>query len=210
MRPRRRFLLGAAGALLPLPAAAQVPWGVVRELSGEVTLNDLPLARQSALRAGQTLRTGTDGRVRFTIGDDAYFLRPNTVLRLEASSALEPIVDLLRLVTGALGGTFARGARRSLVTPTATIGIRGTGVYLESSRDLTYACTCFGATQLSSTPSGAMMKTVAVIAENHQARFLHRESMMGMRIVRAPFQNHTNEEMAGLEALAGRPDPFER
>jgi hypothetical protein len=207
MTSRRRFL-ALTTVLLPLPAAAQVPWGRVRERSGEVTLNDLPLSGQSALRAGQALRTGADGRVRFTLGSDAYFLRANSVLRLEASSALEPVVDLLRLVTGALGGTFARGMRRSLITPTATIGIRGTGVYLESSRDLTYACTCFGATQISSTPTGAMMESVAVSTENHQARFLHRESMMGMRIARAPFQNHTNEEMAGLEALAGRPNPF--
>jgi hypothetical protein len=207
MTSRRRFLASTT-VLLPLPAAAQVPWGLVRELSGEVTLNDLPLTRQSALRAGQTLRTGADGRVRFTLGTDAYFLRPNSVLRLQASSALEPVVNLLRLVTGALGSTFARGTRRSLVTPTATIGIRGTGVYLEASRDLTYACTCFGATELSSTPTGTMMETVMVITENHQARFLHRESMMGMRVARAPFQNHTNEEMAGLEALAGRPNPF--
>jgi hypothetical protein len=31
---------------------------------------------------------------------------------------------------------------------------------------------------------------------------------MGMRIVRAPFERHTNEEIIRLESLAGRPNPF--
>ncbi|HEY5898727.1 MAG TPA: hypothetical protein VIV54_14255, partial [Burkholderiales bacterium] len=185
MTTRRFFLAAMTGALLPLPARSQAPWGVVRELSGEVTLNDFPVTRASALRAGQSLRTGADGRIWFMLGGDAYFLRPNSTLRLDTSRPSEPVVDFLRLVTGALGSTFARGMRRSLVTPTATIGIRGTGVYLECTRDVTYACTCFGTTEISSTPTGSMMETVAVSTQNHQARMIHRESMMGTRIVQA-------------------------
>ena len=80
MTSRRQFLATCA-ALLPLPAAAQAAWGVVHELVGDVTLNDFPLTRQSALQAGQTVRTGADGRVWFSIGADAYFLRPNSRLR---------------------------------------------------------------------------------------------------------------------------------
>ena len=118
MTSRRQFLATFA-ALLPLPAAAQAPWGVVHELVGDVTLNDFPLTRQSALQAGQTIRTGADGRVWFSIGTDAYFLRPNSRLRLDASRSKEPIIDFLRLVTGALGATFARGTRRTLIAPTA-------------------------------------------------------------------------------------------
>jgi hypothetical protein len=207
MTSRRRFLATFA-ALLPLPAAAQVPWGVVHELVGDVTLNDFPLTRQSALQAGQTIRTGADGRVSFSVGGDAFFMRPNSTLRLEASRMREPVVDFLRLLTGALGATFARGMRRSIITPTATIGIRGTGVYLEAARDVTYACTCFGATEILTAPGGSMMESVAVATENHLARRIHRESMSGMRIVQAPFERHSNEEMARLESLVGRPNPF--
>jgi hypothetical protein len=173
-----------------------------------VTLNDFPLTRSSALQAGQTIRTGTDGRVWFSIGADAYFLRPNSRLRLDTSRPKEPIVDFLRLVTGALGATFARGMRRTLIAPTATIGIRGTGVYLEASRDVAYFCTCFGATEILTAPSGSMMESVAVATENHQARMIHREAMSGMRIVHAGFERHMNEEMARLESLVGRPNPF--
>ena len=208
MSSRRGFLLGLTGAVLALPARAQAPWGVVREMRGEVTLNDVPLTRSSALQAGQTLATGADGRVWFSIGADAYFLRPGSRLRLDASQPREPIIDFIRLVSGALGATFARGARRSLIAPTATIGIRGTGVYLEAAADVAYFCTCFGASEILTAPSGAMMKRVAVASENHQARLIHREAMSAMRIVPAAFQGHTNEEIAQLEALAGRPNPF--
>ena len=190
MSSRRGFLLALTGSLVALPVRAQAPWGVVREMRGEVTLNDVPLTRSSALQAGQTLRTGADGRIWFSIGADAYFLRPASRLRLDASRPQASVIDFLRLVSGALGATFARGARRSLIAPTATIGIRGTGVYLEAA------------------PGGTMMESVAVATENHQARLIHREAMSGMRIVPAAFQGHTNEEIAQLEALAGRPNPF--
>src|SRR5690349_4856706 len=206
MITRRDFLI--IGALLPLPAAAQRPFGIVHELVGAVTLNDFPLARNSALQAGQTLRTGADGRVWFSIGSDAYFLRPNSTMRLDGSKPGEALIDFLRLVTGAFGATFARGMRRTLIAPTATIGIRGTGVYLEATPDWTYFCTCFGSTEILTAPSGNMMESVAVSTENHQARIIDREAMSGMRILRAGFERHTSEEIARLESLVGRPNPF--
>jgi len=198
----RRHFLSTFATLLPLPAAAQAPFGVVHELVGDVTLSDVPLTRQSALQAGQTIRTGAGGRVWFSIGADAYFLRPNSRLRLDASKPREPIIDFLRLVTGALGATFQRGSRRTLIAPTATIGIRGTGVYLEATPDVVYFCTCFGSTEILA-PSGGIVENVAV-ATAHQARMM----MTGNRIMRAGFDRHTNEEMARLEALVGRANPF--
>ena len=210
MITRRHFIAGLGSTLLPLPASAQAQWGIVRELAGEVTLNGFPVSRNSALQPGQTLATGADGHIRFTIGTDAFFLRPNSRLRLDGSQPSQPLIDFLRLVTGALGATFERGMRRSIVTHTATIGIRGTGVYIEAGPDITYACTCFGAAEISSTPTGSMMESVAVATENHQARHIRAESAMGMRITHAGFERHTNEEMAALEALVGRPNPFQR
>ena len=201
---RRRFLL-LSGALLPLATRAQAA-GVVHELSGEVRLNGFAMDVNSALAPGQTLTTGADGRVWFSFGGDAFFLRPGSRLRLEAARPSEPLIDFLRLFSGALGATFARGQRRSLVTPTATIGIRGTGVYLETSRDETYACTCFGAVEITSPATGAMMGSVSVQTENHQARSIDRAT----QIEPAPFVRHTNAEMIRLESLVGRPDPFVR
>jgi len=204
MISRRRLLAAMGCVLVPLPAHAQERWGVVRELSGEATVNGYAATRQSALRSGQTLRTGPDGRIWFTIGNDAYFLRPNSRLHLDTSSGSEPFVNFLRLVTGALGATFQRGNARTVTTPTSTIGIRGTGVYVEAAREFTYACICFGETEISALSTGATAYSASVSTNGHEARLVR----LGMPIARVGFERHTNEEMAALEALVGRPNPF--
>ena len=96
MLSRRRVLAGLGTVLVPLPASAQAQWGIVRDLIGEVTLNGFPVTRDTALQPGQTLATGRDGNVRFTIGADAFFLRPNSRLRLEGSRPSEPLIDFFR------------------------------------------------------------------------------------------------------------------
>jgi len=207
MNARRRFLY-LAGALLPLPARAQSKWGVVHEVSGEVLLNGLPLTPQSAIQGGQTVSTGANGHIWFSVAGDAYFLRPRSELRLHSLNWREALISTLRLVTGRMGATFRPGLARSVVAQTVTIGIRGTGVYVETSDAESYACTCFGSTEMYSAAGGAMMENVRVSTENHLARRIYRDPAMGMRIVQAPFERHTSEEMTRLERLVGRPRPF--
>jgi hypothetical protein len=208
---RRQFLSGAAvlagGALLPLSAAAQ---GTIHDLAGEVRVNGRRIDRADAIRGGDVIVTGGSGVLWFTLGGDAFFVRPRSELRLVRASARDTLIGALRLISGAVGATFARGAARSLHTPTVTVGIRGTGVYLETSARETYACTCFGATDMMSAEGGDMMERVQVLAGHHHARRIFREPQSGMRIAQAPFERHTNEEIVRLEALAGRPDPFAR
>jgi len=200
---RRRFVRNSAvlgaGALLPLPAAAQAQWGTVHELGGRVLLNGRPMARNSAIQPGQTITTGSDGHVWFTLAGDAFFLRPGSELRL-SPSVRDTVIEALRLVTGALGATFRRGAQRSVVAQTVTIGIRGTGIYVEATPEATYICTCFGATELDSTSDNATVR-----ADHHAARWVRRDDR---RLVEAGMENHTDEEMSRLERLAGRPYPF--
>ncbi|HEX6265520.1 MAG TPA: hypothetical protein VFZ81_01350 [Burkholderiales bacterium] len=199
---RRRFVRNsgalAAGALLPLPAAAQARLGTVHELAGRVLLNGRPMARNSAIQPGQTITTGSDGRIWFTLAGDAFFLRPGSELRL-SPSVRDTVIEALRLVTGALGATFRRGAQRSVFAQSVTIGIRGTGIYVQTAPEATYVCTCFGATELDSTADNA-----AVRADHHAARWIRADR----RIVDAAMENHTDEEISRLERLAGRPYPF--
>src|SRR4051812_17033157 len=188
MTSRRAFLshtAAAAGALLPLPSGAQSKWGVVHELSGKVFLNGLPLTPQSAVQGGQTVTTGANGRVWLSVAGDAYFLRPRSELRLHSANWRESLINALRLVTRAMGATFRPGLPRSVVAQTVTIGIRGTGVYVETSPEESYACTCFGTTEMYSAAGGAMMESVRVSTENHLARRIYRDPAMGMRIVQA-------------------------
>lgn len=197
---RRRFLLTASIAL-PSPAFAEPPLGVVRELSGEAYLSGHRLTRETALQPGQTLETGEDAQVWFTVGGDAFLVRPRSQLRLDASAGAR-VLDFVRLVSGGLAATFSPGVPRKLVTPTSTIGIRGTGVYLEATPQWTYACTCFGTTALS---GWAGSSSLQVSSKNHAARRIDRDG----RVVEVLFERHTSDEIARLESLVGRPSPFQ-
>lgn len=197
---RRRFLLTASIAL-PMPALGAPPLGVVRELAGEAYLGGHRLSRETVLQPGQTLETGEDGQVWFTVGADAFFLRPRSRMRLDTNGVAASVLDFLRLASGGLGATFSPGPRRQLVTPTSTIGIRGTGVYLEATPRWTYACTCFGTTEVSPLARGT---SIEVASRNHSARRIDRDGA----IVEVPFERHTSDEIARLESLVGRPNPF--
>jgi len=204
---RRRFVKNSAvlgaGALLPLAGAAQAQFGTVHELAGQVLLNGRPMARNSVIQPGQTITTGSDGRIWFTLAGDAFFLRPGSELRL-SPSVRDSVIEALRLITGALGATFRRGAQRSVATQTVTIGIRGTGIYVQTAQDATYVCTCFGTTELSAL-SGA--DTARVSATHHSGRAIRRGDT-SIRAAEMSLMPHTDEEMSRLERLAGRPYPF--
>lgn len=207
---RRTFLAGsavlAAGALIPLEAAARE--GTIRELTGEVIVNGKAIGSGAGIGAWDTVYTKAGSSIWFTIGGDGFFLRGGSELRLEAGRARDALVTGLRLLSGALGATFARGAARNVIARTVTIGIRGTGIYLETTPEESYACTCFGATELKSNTDGSMMESVSVVTGSHFARRIFRDPKMGMRVVEAPFERHTSEEIARLEALNGRGNPF--
>ena len=46
---------------------------------------------------------------------------------------------------------FPKGRQLRLTTQTATIGIRGTGVYVEAEPSQTYFCTCYGIADVAAT-----------------------------------------------------------
>lgn len=198
---RRRLLLGTL-ACLPLRAWGAPPYGRVRRVSGEVFVNDYLLQRDTAIEQGHSISTGADGEVWFTVGEDAFFLRPNSRVRLDTMTAGSALIDLLRFAGGALGATFSPGPARQIVTPTATIGIRGTGVYLEAAPRWTYLCTCFGTTEIVGLDKGD--HSAEIQSRHHVARRIDADGT----ILAMGVERHTNEELIYLEQLVGRPNPF--
>jgi len=78
--------------------------------------------------------------------------------RMPSSCARQRVAAFQRQLAGRRAQTrhrrIALGVRQKphhLKTPTATVGIRGTGLYVESQPDLTYVCTCYG-TRISARP----------------------------------------------------------
>ena len=104
--------------------------------------------------------------------------------------------DGFRLVTGVVLGVFAPRQRKNLHTLTATIGIRGTAVYIEAERTRTYVCTCYGETALEPADNAGARATVRPAQRHGEPRYIAARS-----IAPAPMRNHGEGEIELLEGL---------
>ncbi len=208
---RRRLLIAMMGAGLGAPAilreaSAQnlIPEAQgVRSLDGDVRVNSRPAVLGTTVGPGDTVTTGSNAYVTFVVGLDAYLLRENSRIDLAGQSLL---ISSLRLITGKLLGVYGRNnARRELSTRTATIGIRGTGGYLEADYDKTYFCLCYGTADL--TPTMRPEAREVYSSMHHEApRFIYGDNRAAM-MESAPLVNHTDSELVLLEGLVGRMPP---
>lgn len=196
---RRQTLQAAAAwvALSTLPAAvgAQPARSNVVEFVGDVLLNGQRLLAQQTVQTGDEIQTGPGSRLLFVIGNAAFHVRQNSRLQVGRGATLNT-ASLLRLLTGAVISAFGRDRSRTIVTPTLTAGIRGTGVYTEVMPDQrTYFCNCYGAVDLSA--SGDRVRSVS---QYHQSFWGETAPNGGRFLTPGPALNHTDEE---LEFLAG-------
>jgi hypothetical protein len=202
----KRALLG--GAALPLLlrdalAASRRASGMV-DVTGQVLINGRPAGPGAAVKPGDSVVTAADSSAVFVVGRDAFLLREKSELLSAGGKAL---TGTLRLVTGKLLSVFGRGSRR-IATPTATIGIRGTGIYIEAEAERTYVCTCYGLVDLQASNMPAARETVKTT--HHDApRYIYAHGEMPIKMIApAPVVNHTDAELIMLEALVGRKPPF--
>lgn len=213
MRRDRRRWLGRVGAaavaaqfavLRQALAAGSVEKGVHR-LRGDVRINGAPAREGMDVKAGDVVTTGAASEAVFVTGKDAFLVRANS--RIEAQGTAGALVLTgLRILTGAVLSVFSPGERRALSTPTATVGIRGTAVYIEAEEARTYVCTCYGEAEIVSAMDPSARETVNT-RHHEQPRYV-----MGMgapqMLMGAPVVNHTDAELTFLEALVGRRPPF--
>lgn len=192
----------AIGHALAMGARPAEP-GLYR-VEGEVQVNGRPAETGQLIRPGDIIETGPRSHAIFVAGRDAYLLRASS--RLETAGR-EMLIDSLRIVTGRLLSVFGPGARR-IETPTAAIGIRGTGIYIEAEPERTYVCTCYGTADIQPSDKPEMRETVET-KHHEQPRYVYGRSMPSIRMIEtAPVINHTDAELIMLEALVGRRPPF--
>ena len=202
----KRALLG--GAVMPLLlrdalAARKQPGGMVM-IKGEVLINGSAARTGAVVTPGDSVATAPGGLAVFVVGRDAFLLRENSEL---LTSGRGTLIASLRLVTGKLLSVFGRG-QRSISPPTAAIGIRGTGIYVEAETERTYVCTCYGLVDLQASNMPEARETVNTI--HHDApRYIYAHGEMPIKMIEvAPVINHSDAELIMLEALVGRKPPF--
>ena len=164
-------------------------------------INGKPAEPGTLVRPGDTIVLGSGALAAFVVGEDAFLMRGNSRAELMGSGLL---VSALQLVTGKLLGVFGRGGERRLVTATATIGIRGTGAYIEAEPRRTYFCLCYGTADVAATMGGARE---SYSTRHHDSpRYIYGDGRK-RAIVPASVANHTDSELILLESLAGRSPP---
>ena len=174
-------------------------------LKGLVKVNGATANSDTLIRAGDRIETAPNSRIIFVVGQDAFILREASTLQLEQAPG-EFVVETLRLVTGKLLSVFGK-TRHAVYTPTATIGIRGTGLYVEADPDQSYVCTCYGTTEVGA--EGDPSAPEVIQSQHHDAaRYVLAAKTKGPRLRPAPFINHTDDELGVVEALVGRTPPF--
>jgi len=173
----------------------------MRNTRGEVRINGKPAEPGSMVRPGDAIETGRRGYATFVVGEDAFLVRANSRAELIGSGVL---VSAMQLVTGKLLSVFGSGRDRRLVTATASIGIRGTGAYLEAEPARTYFCLCYGTADVAATMGGARE---SYSTRHHESpRYIYGDKR-SRAIVPANVANHTDSELILLESLVGRTPP---
>ena len=220
--PRRRWLIQALGAgyfcTLPMAQAlAQVlgsrpeklPEGrSIYRVQGGVLVDGKAATLQTPVTPTSTIETQANGEIVYVQNQNSYIQRGNSRVVLERAEKPEGgFAAGLRIVTGALLSVFPRGSPMTLKTKTATVGIRGTGVYLEADEEQTYFCTCYGVADVSANEDPQSKDTVAASHHDRPLYILAKEPK-GRNIRKAPFINHTDQELMLIETLVGRQPPF--
>jgi len=205
------YAAGSMGIFQPVWAMGKIPKQLVPgksiyDLSGEVRVDGIPATQETVINVNSTVMTGDSSHVIFAVGSDAFVLRSNSTVKIEGSS----IISQIRLISGKLLSVFGKRLQKqklSLNTTTATIGIRGTGVYLEAEEEQTYICTCYGTADLHANKDKKSLERVKT--DHHDApRFILVDQPAGENIQPAPVFNHTDDELALIETLVGREVPF--
>lgn len=138
---------------------------------------------------------------------DAFLIRANTQVEFHPPEEKAP-AGVMRVLSGRILSAFTPNRGKELRTTTATIGIRGTGAYLEVSPDVSYVCTCFGEAQLSATSDATQTELVRTTYHDSPRYVYAATPAQGPLIVPAPMINHRDAELIYLEELVGRKAPF--
>ncbi len=196
---RQAFALGDISKKMP-------PGRSIYKLKGQVSVDGQPATLDTVIGANALIKTGRSSRIIFVVGNDAFILRDNSELQLGGSGFF---IETMRILSGKLLSVFGKREKpHQIKTVTATVGIRGTGVYIESEQERSYVCTCYGQTEIQSNVDAKAR--VQVKTKYHDTPyFIYAKAEGKNQYIRpAPVINHSDSELELIEQLVGRQTPF--
>ena len=179
----------------------------INSLSGSATVNGIAAKAGTLVKPGDKVSTNRDSTVVIAIGKDGFLLRDNTSVTFEQSKSNPGIVQSVLVTTGKVLAVFATRTDEEFVikVPNATIGVRSTGCYIEAGTTRTYFCLCYGVAAI----GGVGMREPRVLKTTHHENPVWLDDRGGvMKVEKAGFVNHNDDELIMLEKLNGREPPF--
>jgi FecR protein len=206
---RRRNLLqmigalgaaGMSGWISDALAAGDVPPGLHR-LEGTATVNGKSVQAGAKVNLGDRVATGPNSQAIVVLKGDAFMMRAQTVIEVKGNN--DGVLTELLIASGKVLSVFAKKPV-SVKAASATIGIRGTGAYVEVDPASVYFCLCYGEALV----EGPRMSAKLVKTTHHEQPLLLREDAGILLAEPGPFRNHSDAELILLESLVGREPPF--
>jgi hypothetical protein len=181
-------------------ARGDLPTGI-HQLEGTATVNGRPAKAGTPVTLGDRVATGRGSQAVIVVGSDAFLARSQTTIEVKGSGG---VLRELVVASGQVLSVFARKPV-AITAANASIGIRGTGAYLEVDPGSVYFCLCYGEALVEG-PGIAEPRLVKTT--HHEQPLLLTDDGGRLRVEPGPFRNHTDAELVMLEALVGRVPPF--
>jgi hypothetical protein len=172
----------------------------IHHLEGSATVNGREAKVGTGVNPGDRVSTGNRSQAVIVVGSDAFLLRGDTTLEVRGR---EGALSELNIVTGKVLSVFAKKPV-AIKAASASIGIRGTGGYIEVDAATVYFCLCYGEALLEAPGISPLELKTA----HHEKPLLLHTSGPGVRVEPGPFRDHRDSELILLESLVGREPPF--
>jgi len=204
---KRREWISALGALSITSIIAEalakgdLPPGVAK-LEGSLTVNGRDAGLGTPVKLGDKVATARGSQAVIVVGSDAFLMRSQTIIEFGPGSQ-GALSDML-IGAGKVLSVFSKKPV-AIKAATASIGIRGTGAYIEVNPDSVYFCLCYGEARVE---GPGMASAREVKTTHHESPLVLRDVGGIMNVEPGPFQNHSDAELIMLEALVGREPPF--
>jgi len=178
---------------------------------GKILVNGKPLSRNTKITANSIVQTrGKNSVAKFVIGKDAFRVGENAKVSFKGKNK----VSSIRVYKGTLLGAFKKGRKRKITTTNATMGIRGTAVFVDAiSKDKTGFCTCYGKTLAYSSDNISSKRKLE--ATHHKMVYIENQEVHKASVFHGLYEylihpSHTDVQLRELEAMVGRIPAFDK
>ena len=147
---------GLSGFISRALAKGDLPPGI-HQVKGTATVNGRPAASGTPVTPRDRIATGPGSSAVLVVRDDAFLVRENTSFEMAETGG---VLSRILIQSGRVLSVF--GKKPVVIkAANATIGIRGTGAYVEVDPGKVYFCLCYGEADLDGPGMSAPMAGAA-------------------------------------------------